>query len=229
MQYADAINIKVLWPALGLKGKRRRQLLELRDGEGCWDRAVTSTEGHGQPKAGPWGISPFFIPLFSHRSASLGTEQDEEKRVVYQSSKWNISIGFPCRSLVISSLVLQLDSEHNLKTFYPFIILLLYYHMYLLIHWNFKMESFIGRSGLPVLTWAISPHQNFSICNALRNSQLLMLIQTQEVWGGTWESSFLTRSQVISMQLVHGPHFEEPGTAWFENGLQINYQLPQIG
>lgn len=55
----------------------------------------------------------------------------------------------------------------------------------------------------------------FIIFNLLMNHlQILLKMQIwiQKVWGGTRDSAFLTRSQVMWMLMVHGPNFELQGT-----------------
>lgn len=38
-----------------------------------------------------------------------------------------------------------------------------------------------------------------------------------QLWGGDWESAFLTHSGMMTRLLVHGPHFEATQCIWAEN------------
>lgn len=67
-------------PAVGLNGKRgsyRTQSLP--------DRAMASSEGHSQHEASPGAVSLYLVPLPLCRSASWGTEPEEEKWTADQS------------------------------------------------------------------------------------------------------------------------------------------------
>lgn len=68
VQHAEADNSKVVWPAVGLKGRRGSYWNPVLFRESCDLR-----EGHSQPEASPRGMSFFFIPcpragLLGHRA-----------------------------------------------------------------------------------------------------------------------------------------------------------------
>ena len=108
------------------------------------------------------------VSLPGHRARwrKVGGVSEQQMEYFY----W-VSMQISCH-LFFSVATLFWAQFKNFLPFLNFAFILSY-----VLTYSLKFQNgvyFIGRSGLPVLTWAISPHQNFSICNALRNSQLLM-------------------------------------------------------
>lgn len=166
---------------------------------------MTSTEGHGQPKASPWGISSFIL-LLTYRSASLGTEQDEEKWRVDSSSKWNVPIGFPGRPPAVSSLVLPHLSWAQFLNFlhFPNCAFILSY----VCTYSLKFQNggcFIAQSGLPVLTWVMSP---LEMSQYIMHSGIISpqcWLRLRRLGAGVGETNLLISSKFPSAIHAAGP------------------------
>lgn len=102
--------------------------------QGCLERAVTSTEGHSQPRPSPQVSLP-------------GTEQEEDEQQM-DCPCW-VSMSISCRLHVgVTAFILS-----TVSNFFPFLISHLYYDMYLLIHLHFEDGvCFTASLVLPILT-----------------------------------------------------------------------------
>ena len=129
VQYAEAIKQKSVVTSLRPEEQQEEEgLPEPHDGEGCWDRAVTFTERH----EGASGESQPSSSLCSHKGQPLWSQSKMNSEWCIRTANGIFLLGFHVDLLPSSSLILQLYSEHNLNIFHSCLILLLYYHMFLL-------------------------------------------------------------------------------------------------
>ena len=122
------LNSKVLWPVSGLKNSRRRRGYQNPEmvravGTELW----LSLRHEGAPEESQPSSS-----LCSHRGQPLWSQSRMNSEWCIRTANGIFLLGCHVDLLPSSSLILQLYSEHNLNIFHSCLILLLYYHTFLL-------------------------------------------------------------------------------------------------